>query len=394
MAGIRLRGITKRYGSTTVLEGMDLDVEDGEFLVLLGPSGCGKTTLLRILAGLVTPSRGRVEIGEEDVTELSARKRDIAMVFQSYALYPHLTVARNLGFGLSVRRTGRDVIERKVKDVAAQLRLTALLARRPRELSGGQRQRVAVGRAMVRDPKVFLMDEPLSNLDAQLRHATRLELSALHRQLGTTFVYVTHDQVEAMTMGTRIALLDNGRLEQIGTPEEIYDEPASSFVAGFMGAPPMNLLDAELVERDGVIHAVADGLDARLWEGRTAPRRVMLGVRPEHLVPVEDGADVLLHGTVAAVENLGSEEIAVVRTGAGAVSVRRPRPLGLRPGDEVALAAPTSRLHLFSAETTRRLVWVPDAADADAADVGTGSAGAPHAVASARGSRTRVAQPA
>jgi multiple sugar transport system ATP-binding protein len=364
MSGISLRGITKRYGSTSVLDGLDLDVEDGEFLVLLGPSGCGKTTLLRILAGLVTPTEGRVVIGDEDVTDVGARKRDIAMVFQSYALYPHLSVARNLGFGLSVRKVGRETIERKVRDVAAQLRLTPLLARRPRELSGGQRQRVAVGRAMVRDPKAFLMDEPLSNLDAQLRHATRLELSALHRQLGTTFVYVTHDQVEAMTMGTRIALLNNGRLEQVGTPEEIYDRPASSFVAGFMGAPPMNLLDAELVTRDGMIHAVADGLDAAVHEGELDRRPVVLGIRPEHLVPTT-ADDALLRGTVAAVENLGSEEIAVVRTGAGAVSVRRPRPLGLRAGDEVALAAPRDRLHLFSAETTRRLEWVDDAPDAE-----------------------------
>jgi multiple sugar transport system ATP-binding protein len=364
MSGISLRGITKRYGSTSVLDGLDLDVEDGEFLVLLGPSGCGKTTLLRILAGLVAPTDGRVIIGDEDVTDVGARKRDIAMVFQSYALYPHLTVARNLGFGLSVRRVGRETIERKVRDVAAQLRLTPLLARRPRELSGGQRQRVAVGRAMVRDPKAFLMDEPLSNLDAQLRHATRLELSALHRQLGTTFVYVTHDQVEAMTMGTRIALLNNGRLEQVGTPEEIYDRPASSFVAGFMGAPPMNLLDAELVSRDGVIHAVADGLDAPVHEGDLERRAVVLGIRPEHLVPTTTD-DALLRGTVTAVENLGSEEIAVVRTGAGAVSLRRPRPLGLRAGDEVALTAPRERLHLFSAETTRRLEWVDDAPDAE-----------------------------
>jgi multiple sugar transport system ATP-binding protein len=378
MSSISLRGITKRYGSTTVLEGMDLEVEDGEFLVLLGPSGCGKTTLLRILAGLVPPSEGQVLIGDEDVTELSARKRDIAMVFQSYALYPHLTVAKNLGFGLSVRNTKREEIERKVRDVAAQLRLSPLLSRRPRELSGGQRQRVAVGRAMVRDPKVFLMDEPLSNLDAQLRHATRLELSALHRQLGTTFVYVTHDQVEAMTMGTRIAVLNNGRLEQIGTPEEIYDQPASSFVAGFMGAPPMNLLDVRLTARDGVIHAIADGLDLPLWAGELDDRAVVLGIRPEHLVI--GGPDSVLHGRVVAVENLGSEEIAVVDIGAGTVSIHGPRPLGLVLGDDVGLTARREHIHLFSAETTRRLVWRDGVSDV--------------ATPSIRASRAQVAQPA
>ncbi|CAN5264557.1 ABC transporter ATP-binding protein [soil metagenome] len=361
MSSISLRGISKQFGSTQVLDRLDLEVADGEFLVLLGPSGCGKTTLLRILAGLTAPTSGRVFIDTVDVTEMSSRHRDIAMVFQSYALYPHLTVARNLGFGLSVRRRPAEQINRAVRDVAEQLGLTTLLDRRPRELSGGQRQRVAVGRAMVRDPKVFLMDEPLSNLDAQLRNATRLELSGLHRTLGTTFVYVTHDQVEAMTMGTKIAVLNKGRLEQFGTPSEIYNEPASSFVAGFMGAPPMNLIDVRLTTHEGRIHAVADGVDAALWEGALPEREVRLGVRPEHLELVAANSDrAVMRGRVTAVENLGSEEVAFVLVGGRSVAIRGRSPLGAGVGENVAMGAPTNRLYLFSIQTTRRLTWIDD----------------------------------
>ena len=382
MAAISLLGISKRFGATQVLDQLSLDVDDGEFLTLLGPSGCGKTTLLRILAGLTAPSAGRILLDGRDVTDLAPRDRDMAMVFQSYALYPHLNVARNLGFGLSVRKRPAAEIDQAVRDVAGQLGLSALLRRKPRELSGGQRQRVAVGRAMVRDPKVFLMDEPLSNLDAQLRSATRLELSSLHRRLGTTFVYVTHDQVEAMTMGTKIAVLNGGRLEQLGTPAQIYDEPASSFVAGFMGAPPMNLMPATLRSRDGRVAVHADGIDVPLWGGQAEERAVLLGIRPEHLklgppdtvrpdaglpstglsaAGLTDVGGPQLRGRVTAVENLGSEEVAFTEIGGRAVALRGPRPLGIHAGDHVTLTARPEHVYLFDATTTRRLVWVDDA---------------------------------
>ena len=244
MSRIQLDGLTKYFGKVTAVDGVSLDIGDGDFMVLLGPSGCGKSTLLRMIAGLAEPGGGRILVDGRDVTHTPPRDRNLAMVFQSYALYPHLSVERNITFPLRARRLPRAQAREKLHEVATVLDLTELLGRKPRELSGGQRQRVALGRALVRDPGAFLMDEPLSNLDAKLRTATRAGLSALHRRLGSTFVYVTHDQVEAMTMATRIAVLNAGRLEQVGTPAQVYDEPASVFVAGFLGSPAMNLLDA------------------------------------------------------------------------------------------------------------------------------------------------------
>jgi multiple sugar transport system ATP-binding protein len=363
VARISLHGITKTYGDTVALDDVSVDVADGELLVLLGPSGCGKSTLLRVMAGLIDPDRGRVQVDERDVTTQPPRERDVAMVFQSYALYPHLSVRRNLGFGLHARRRPRREIEGKVTDVARRLGLDALLDRRPRELSGGQRQRVALGRAMVRDPAVFLMDEPLSNLDAQLRTATRIELADLHRSLGATFVYVTHDQVEAMTLATRIAVLNEGRLEQVGTPAEIYDEPASVFVAGFVGAPPMNLLPGVAVGRDGRVLLQGAAVSAVLWEGDVAERPVIAGVRPERLRVgrAEPGSgEACITGQVVAVENLGSEEVAICQAGEVRVCVRGPRPLGLRAGQAVELRASVDDVLLFDPGSGRRLLWVPD----------------------------------
>ncbi|MCU1493056.1 MAG: transporter related protein [Acidimicrobiaceae bacterium] len=358
-----LHRIRREFGSTVALDDVSIEIPDGEFLVLLGPSGCGKSTLLRIIAGLLPPSGGRVIVDERDVTSLPPGDRDIAMVFQSYALYPHLTVERNLGFGLRVRHRTKAEIAEKVGAVADQLKLTSLLGRRPKELSGGQRQRVALGRAMVRDPKAFLMDEPLSNLDAQLRTATRLELAELHRRLGTTFVYVTHDQVEAMTMATRIAILDHGRLEQIGTPAEVYDEPATTFVAGFIGAPPMNLLPATALGIGDKVHVIAEGVDVELADGDLEERDVVLGVRPEHLrFAREEHTGPNFRGTVLAVENLGSEEVAFCAVGNAQIAVRGPRPLRVEPGDDVTLTAALSRVYLFDPTSTRRLLWVDDGA--------------------------------
>ncbi|MDA3624425.1 ABC transporter ATP-binding protein [Saccharopolyspora sp. WRP15-2] len=364
MGRIRLERLGRRFGAVAAVDGMDLEIEHGDFLALLGPSGCGKTTLLRMIAGLLPPSEGRILVDGEDVTDLPPKRRDLAMVFQSYALYPHLTVASNIGFPLRIRRRPRAEVRERVAAVAAQLELGGLLDRRPKELSGGQRQRVALARALVRDPKAFLMDEPLSNLDAKLRTATRVELAALHRRLGSTFIYVTHDQVEAMTMATRIALINGGRLEQVGTPAEVYDQPESVFVAGFLGAPPMNLLSARVAAGDERVRVTAPGLDVPLWRGTTPEQEVVLGIRPEHLsfaaLTEEPGERPLLRGVVRAVENLGSEEVAICDVGGTDVAVRGPRPLGVVAGEAVALTADPHRIHLFDEPTGRRLVWQDD----------------------------------
>ena len=358
MSRIQLEGATKRFGSVTAVDQVTLDIADGEFLVLLGPSGCGKSTLLRGIAGLAPLTEGRILLGGKDITHTEPRDRDLAMVFQSYALYPHLSVARNIGFPLRARRRSRAEVRQKVEDVAKILDLSELLDRRPRELSGGQRQRVALGRALVRDPGAFLMDEPLSNLDAKLRTATRSELTELHRGLGSTFVYVTHDQVEAMTMATRIALLNQGSLEQVGTPTEVYDEPASTFVAGFLGSPAMNLIEAEIVSRSGALFAVARDVEVPLGiTGDVLETKVVLGIRPEHLTIQGERRD--LRGVVRLVENLGSEEVAHCTVGDTKVCLRGPRPLGLSAGDVVGLSTAAERVHLFHHSTGRRLIWAP-----------------------------------
>jgi multiple sugar transport system ATP-binding protein len=351
---IHIESASKHFGAVTAVEDVSLDIADGDFLVLLGPSGCGKSTLLRAIAGLTQLTSGRITLDDRDITHTPARDRDLAMVFQSYALYPHLSVARNIGFPLRARRRSRTEIQRLVTEVAKTLDLAELLDRRPRELSGGQRQRVALGRALVRDPGAFLMDEPLSNLDAKLRAATRAELSELHRRLRSTFVYVTHDQVEAMTMATRLAVLNDGKLEQVGTPAEVYDRPASSFVAGFLGSPAMNLLPARISTWDGALRVLATDLDLPLGITGDAPARdVLLGIRPEHLRP-GGGA---VRGVVALVENLGSEELAHCQIGDTRICVRGARPLGLTAGEPVALHARPEHLHLFDRTTGRRLVW-------------------------------------
>lgn len=366
MGSIRIRNLTKRYGDIAAVDGISMDIRDGEFLVLLGPSGCGKTTLLRMLAGLLEPTDGSIALDDQDITVAPSRKRDVAMVFQNYALYPHLSVERNLAFPLRVRKVPKEEAAERVVDVARQLSIDHLLGRKPKELSGGQRQRVAVGRAIVRSPRAFLMDEPLSNLDAKLRTATRRELSALHRRLGATFVYVTHDQVEAMTMATRIALLDGGKVEQIGNPEEVYDRPESVFVAGFLGSPPMNLIDARISSvRDRVV-VTADGVNARMWHGRVDPREVVLGVRPEHLRLAEPDDTVTFDVAVDLVENLGSEEIAHCYVGDTELAVRGRRPTGLRAGERVGLAADQLHIHLFDKASGRRLEWIPDTVPASA----------------------------
>ena len=375
MSRVHLAVLTKRFGKTTAVDGVSLDVGDGDFMVLLGPSGCGKSTLLRMTAGLVAPDGGQVLVDDRDVTREPPRDRDLAMVFQSYALYPHLTVERNITFPLRARRLSRAQIREKLQAVAEVLELTSLLHRKPRELSGGQRQRVALGRALVRDPGAFLMDEPLSNLDAKLRTATRAELSALHRRLSSTFIYVTHDQVEAMTMATRVAVLNDGRLEQVGTPEQVYDEPASVFVAGFLGSPAMNLVQASVQSQAGQLRVRAPGVDIPLRVGAAPARDVVCGIRAERLVRA-DPSTAMITTTVTTIENLGSDEIAHLRTPGGVtLALRGPRPLGIQPGAIVGLNAAPADVHLFDPASGRRLVWRQEALPGGAARL-PGSPGA------------------
>jgi ABC-type sugar transport system ATPase subunit len=302
MPGVRLQGVTKRFAAdATAVDDLTLEIHDGEFMILVGSSGCGKTTALRMIAGLETPTEGTIHIGDEVVNDISAKERDIAMVFQSYALYPHMSVARNLGYPLRQRGTSRAETERRVGEVAEMLGLDELLKRRPGQLSGGQRQRVAMGRALVREPAVFLLDEPLSNLDAKLRVQMRAELKRLHARLGITTVYVTHDQVEAMTLGHRIAVISEGRLQQIGSPQDVYDHPSNTFVAGFIGSPPMNLLRGRA--QGGHITAGDFALPAAVPDGD-----VIVGIRPEALCRAVDGMPSLAF-EVAVVEPMGDEVV-------------------------------------------------------------------------------------
>ncbi|KAF1048217.1 ABC transporter ATP-binding protein [Xylophilus sp.] len=349
MATLELTGLSKRHGAATILHGIDLAVADGEFVTLVGPSGCGKSTLLRLIAGLDDASAGTIRIGGRDVGGLPPKARDVAMVFQSYALYPQMTVAQNMGFALELARVPRAEIDRKVAAAAEILGLETLLARLPGALSGGQRQRVAMGRAIVRDPAVFLFDEPLSNLDAQLRGAVRQEIRALHRRLGATMVYVTHDQVEAMTLADRIVVLRAGRVEQAGAPLDLYDRPANSFVAQFIGAPAMNLLPGRI---DGAAFESAGGLRLPL-AGALPPGAATLGVRPEHLSLAYEGG---IAAEVVAVEQTGADAQLLARTAGGEtlVALLRGRS-ALRPGETVRLAPQPGALHWFDARSGRRL---------------------------------------
>jgi len=353
MAEVTIRDLRKSYGALEVIHGVGFDIADGEFVVLVGPSGCGKSTLLRMIAGLESITSGSIAIGERVVNNLPPSERDIAMVFQNYALYPHKTVASNMGFALRMRRMNRAEISERVRRAAEILGLTPYLDRYPRALSGGQRQRVAMGRAIVRDPQVFLFDEPLSNLDAKLRVQMRTEIRELHQRLKTTTVYVTHDQIEAMTMADRIVVMQGGHVEQIGTPLEVYDRPANTFVAGFIGSPSMNMLDAVIRRRDGAIFAELGATLVPVPEGagREDGRAVTLGIRPEHLEPADEG----LAGEIAVVEPTGAETHLVVRADGGELtSVLRQR-REYRTGQAIRLAADPAAIHLFDSETGARL---------------------------------------
>jgi multiple sugar transport system ATP-binding protein len=350
MAGVTIRALTKTYAGLQVIHGLDLDIADGEFVVLVGPSGCGKSTLLRMIAGLEEISSGDIWIGERRVNNLPPSERDIAMVFQNYALYPHKTVGANMGFALKMRGEEKAVVAAKVARAAEILGLTPYLDRYPRALSGGQRQRVAMGRAIVRDPQVFLFDEPLSNLDAKLRVQMRAEIRELHQRLSTTTVYVTHDQIEAMTMADKIVVMQGGRIEQVGGPLELYDRPTNTFVAGFIGSPAMNML-AGVVHDDGV--DVGGGMVLPLPPGVAIAtgQDVIYGVRPEHLSAGGEG----ISGTVAVVEPTGSETHVILRVGErDVVGMFRDR-VGFRPGDELTFAPDAGKVHLFDKATGARL---------------------------------------
>ena len=355
MHSVELRHVTKRYGAVQAIGELSLTVDKGSFTALLGPSGCGKSTLLRMIAGLEEITEGQCFIDDVDVTDVPPAKRRIAMVFQSYALYPHMTVRQNIAFSLSIAGASRKVQNEKTAVVARMLQLEPLLDRRPAQLSGGQRQRVAIGRALVREPRVFLFDEPLSNLDAMLRVQMRLELAKLHQDLGTTMIYVTHDQTEAMTLADKIVVLDKGRISQVGTPLELYNSPANKFVASFIGSPGMNFFGVTVKE-------VGDGhANIELPGGRTADVPVHsagvaagvldLGVRPEHLtLAASEDPAAAFAGVVAIVERLGNSTILYIDTPAGQLIVEGEGNLSIKSGDRVGLALAARQAHLFDAE--------------------------------------------
>ncbi len=375
MANIDFEHVSKRFGDTMAVDDLSIGIEDGEFMIFVGPSGCGKTTALRMVAGLEEVSSGTIRLGERPINDLEPGERDIAMVFQNYALYPHMTVAANLGFPLRMRRQSKEQIRARVLEVARLLEIEPLLARKPRELSGGQRQRVAMGRSIVRHPQAFLMDEPLSNLDAKLRVQMRAELVKLHRTLGVTTIYVTHDQTEAMTLGQRVTVLDHGAIQQVAPPEELYDWPANTFVASFIGSPPMNFvggsLAASLLRLGRLDATLAPALLERLT---VSGGEVTVGLRPESFLAVGDSSGAedapRVHGRVEIVEHLGSESIVYFRTDDLDVLEVGERPLELKgalcarlrsgtryaPGDLVELAIAPESVRLFDPKDGRSLL--------------------------------------
>jgi len=366
LAGVLLKNVVKQFKNTMAVDRLNIDIQDKEFAVLVGPSGCGKTTALRMIAGLETLTSGEIYIGERLVNEVSPKDRDIAMVFQNYALYPHMSVRENLGFGLKMRQFPKSEIEGRVQEAADILGIHDLLERRPKQLSGGQRQRVAVGRAIVRKPKVFLFDEPLSNLDAKLRVAMRAEISKLHRRLGATIIYVTHDQVEAMTMATRIFIMNQGALQQSGAPLEVYHHPTNRFVAGFIGSPAMNFIDATLVREAQTYWIATEGFKVKLPEAfhaRVEPyagRPVVFGVRPEDMAARDTGAGEganWLAARAEVVETLGAETFVHLSCGPHSIVARMETPeRPLTVGQMLEVGLKMTRTHVFDKETSQTIV--------------------------------------
>ncbi|RDL44264.1 ABC transporter ATP-binding protein [Marinomonas piezotolerans] len=365
MAYLNITELQKHYDNYHALRGINLKIQEGEFIVFVGPSGCGKSTLLRTIAGLESSTGGSIDLDGRDITELASSKRDLAMVFQSYALYPHMTVADNLSFALRLAKEDDAVIKEKVSSVSASLQLDKLLERKPKELSGGQRQRVAIGRAIVRQPKVFLFDEPLSNLDAALRVQMRLELARLHKKLGTTMIYVTHDQVEAMTLADRVVILNAGQIEQVGTPLELYRSPNSRFVAEFIGTPKMNLIKLDGLTREGdmlqlkLMDTLIDFPVARVHG--PLPSNATIGIRPEHLTIVSDSGD--LTGRVELIEHLGSEAYTHIRLANDqTIIVKAPARTEIKDGEMIQIRVDRDELILFN-ESDRVFSVVPEEAN-------------------------------
>ncbi len=356
MASVRLQSVSKKFGDTVVVDDVTLEVADREFLVLVGPSGCGKSTTLRMIAGLETTSGGDIFIGDQRVNELGPKDRDIAMVFQNYALYPHMNVYDNMAFGLKMRKVPKAEIDQRVKEAADILGLEPYLKRKPKEMSGGQRQRAALGRAIVRHPAVFLMDEPLSNLDAKLRVQTRAEIVKLQKRIATTMIYVTHDQVEAMTMGHRIVVMKDGVVQQVASPQAVYDRPANQFVAGFIGSPAMSFLPCRLEADDGTLYARGRSFSVRIPDERRATlgavnaEAVTLGVRPEDISLHADGAGSI-NAVVDVVEPLGSEHVLYFTCDGERVTARASAESTATAGDAIALGINPKRMHLFDAAT-------------------------------------------
>ncbi|QRM56117.1 sn-glycerol-3-phosphate ABC transporter ATP-binding protein UgpC [Sinorhizobium sp. BG8] len=353
MAAVDFADVRKSFGAFPVIKGVNIEIEDGEFVILVGPSGCGKSTLLRMLAGLENISAGEIRIGGRVVNTLPPKDRDIAMVFQNYALYPHMTVANNMAFSLMLNGSSKEEMDKRVNAAAEILGLTKLLDRYPRQLSGGQRQRVAMGRAIVRDPQVFLFDEPLSNLDAKLRVAMRAEIKELHQRLKTTTVYVTHDQIEAMTMADKIVVMHDGVVEQIGAPLDLYDRPANLFVAGFIGSPAMNMIKGRLDSENPNRFVATDGtvLPVARPSAEARGRELVYGLRPEYMTIAADG----LPAEVVVIEPTGYETQMIVRFGGTDVTCIFRERINARPGDTIRLAIDADHVHLFDADSGRRL---------------------------------------
>ncbi len=369
MANVKLKDITKRFeGGVTAVSDFSLDVEDKEFIILVGPSGCGKTTTLRMIAGLEEITEGEIYIEDKLVNDVQPKDRDIAMVFQNYALYPHMTVFDNMAFGLKLRKTPKTEIKRRVYEAAKILEIEHLLDRKPKALSGGQRQRVALGRAIVRNPKVFLMDEPLSNLDAKLRVQMRIEISKLHQRLQTTFIYVTHDQTEAMTMGTRIVVMRDGFIQQVDTPQALYERPQNLFVAGFIGSPQMNFIDVTVEKRDDGVYLVFGNHSIKMPEGKAKKliaedyigKEVIMGIRPENIhdedIYVETLRDSLVDAKVEVVEMLGSETLLYLFADEISMTARVNPRTTARAGDIIKVALEPNKIHIFDRDTEKVIV--------------------------------------
>jgi multiple sugar transport system ATP-binding protein len=369
MASVTLKGIHKKYaGGVVAVSDFNMNIKDKEFIILVGPSGCGKSTTLRMIAGLEEITEGELYIGEKLVNDVAPKDRDIAMVFQNYALYPHMTVFENMAFGLKLRKVPKDEIKKRVEEAARILDSTHLLDRKPKALSGGQRQRVALGRAIVREPKVFLLDEPLSNLDAKLRAQMRTELSKLHLKLGTTFIYVTHDQTEAMTMGDRIVVMKDGYIQQENTPQFLYEKPCNMFVAGFIGSPQMNFIDVNLTEKSGNVFINFSGFSIKLPEDKASNptlkehigKDVVLGIRPENIhnedIYLTDMPDSIVNADVEVTELMGAETYLYLDIDGNKITARVKPTTSLKSGDKIKVAFDTSKVMLFDKETELAIV--------------------------------------